>query len=277
MKTFRLIGTGLMAVLLCFAFTACDGDDEEDAPNDPPQETEKKLVKMTQFIKGHYADYYNTFYFEYDSQEKLSQYRYISTTQWGEKTDIKDFLHSENSIMSTNKNGDYIRYNLFNDKINIIQREESIYSDVYHLKYDASGYLSNITEGRSTDYITEFNFTWSGNKLIKYQTESGREHKYTYNSKTCKGFNPIFFFHGMNIEDCLLLLAHPELAGFKSNQLPSYREWGWNDKNEIRGTWAFNYELYPDGYLKKCIVTLDGSDGIEGDTWDYYEYTFTWE
>ena len=36
MKTFRLIGTGLMAVLLCFAFTACDGDDEEDNENKEP-------------------------------------------------------------------------------------------------------------------------------------------------------------------------------------------------------------------------------------------------
>lgn len=36
MKTFRLIGAGLLAVLLSFAFTACSGDDEEDNENKEP-------------------------------------------------------------------------------------------------------------------------------------------------------------------------------------------------------------------------------------------------
>jgi len=37
MKTLRLIGTGLFAVLLCCAFVSCSGDDEDD-PNPPGQE-----------------------------------------------------------------------------------------------------------------------------------------------------------------------------------------------------------------------------------------------
>ena len=278
MKTFRLIGAGLLAVLLSFAFTACSGDDEEDDSNNPPQETEKKLVKMTQFIKGYYGNYYNTFYFEYDNQGKLSRYKKHSITPWDEITDIKDFLYSEDAIMSANQNGDYIRYSLFNDRINIIQREESIYSDVYHLKYDASDHLSKWSCEQSPDWVEEFYFTWSGNKLCETEDEDNDIEKFTYNDKTCKGYNPLFFFHGMHIDECYLLLAHPELAGFKSNQFPSSISLVKRSRdNNLVGTWTFNYELYPDGYLKKCIVTLVGNDGQEGDTWDYYEYTFTWE
>ena len=33
MKTFRLIGAGLLAVLLSFTFTACSGDDDDDDGN----------------------------------------------------------------------------------------------------------------------------------------------------------------------------------------------------------------------------------------------------
>ena len=50
MKTFKMIGIALMAVLMCVNFTACSEDDPTGDSPTPKPTNEKKLVKIMSLI-----------------------------------------------------------------------------------------------------------------------------------------------------------------------------------------------------------------------------------
>ena len=134
--------------------------------------------------------------------------------------------------------------------------------------YNSSKQLVSLKTEDEYDgtYITTF--SWENNKMTKIANDYGTT-TISYSNKTCKGYYPLmaFFF----IDDLTpLFVAHPELIGMRSNQLPSKI----SSKYE-HGEYTTNisYTFTSDGYIESCTTqkTADNSDlGVE-------IYTFKWQ
>ena len=91
----------------------------------------------------------------------------------------------------------------------------------------------------------------------------------TYGTSCKKGYFP---FVATMIEDgCEILhMAHPEIAGMRTNQLPTKITW---IDNHGSGTGTPTYEFDKEGYISKIVEKETDSDG-SSDTWTC---TLTWE
>lgn len=120
---------------------------------------------------------------------------------------------------------------------------------------------SNRVVKVETDYDTT-TAIWDGDKLVSISYD-GHDNTLTYKESCKKGYFP---FTTSLIEDNYdaILVAHPELVGTRTNQLPASRTW--EDENE---TATFSYEFDKDGYISKIKAkSPDGSTQI---------YTLTWQ
>lgn len=267
MKTFRLIGMALLAVVMCANFTSCS-DDEEPAKNDDGVITnQKKLVELRMTDE--------------DGESIITEYSYgsngklISATHT-EQYDGSTHTHTNTFTWGANKvieicPGEAITYTLENGLITHIS-----YSDGGHLfnidfTYNANNQLVKL-QSDEEDYQS---YTWQGEKLTKVAWSFSDENIYelSYSGKTCKGYLPIMVW---SLDDSLPLLeAHPELAGMKCNQLPDKIY----SKDEIDETTAqYTYTFDKDGYLESCteVSTYKRLDNNETRTATTI-YTFTWE
>lgn len=224
---------------------------------------DKKLVQIVEedenYVEGKGKDI-DIYYFEYNNQGQLA-----SVT---EDDKVYTIEHSENLITSTRYKGDeryeIVTFRLSDEKI-ISGKEEHSSDIAYTHSYTyTSGHLSE-TRGE-LGYMT---FTWSGDKLIGgYKDVDKHDYPYSleYSGNTCNGYNPAIVI--MLASDIMYeaeyfpIITNPELAGFKTNQLPK----SMIENDEVTN---FTYEFDDDGYLRKCKAAED--DG------DYTIYTFTWE
>ena len=74
MKTFRLIGAALLAVLMCANFASCSKDEEKEEEDVPQYElvTDGKKLKKIEFtLSDHDSDFIEVWDFSYDSEGKL--------------------------------------------------------------------------------------------------------------------------------------------------------------------------------------------------------------
>lgn len=223
----------------------------------------KKLVQIVEeyenYVEGKGKDI-DIYYFEYNNQGQL-----VSVT---EDDKVYTIEYSENLITSTrykdNEKYEIVTFRLSDGRI--ISGKEDYSSDItYTHSYTyTSGHLSE-TRGE-LGYMT---FTWSGDKLIGgYKDVDKDDYPYSleYSGNTCNGYNPAIVI--MLASDIMYeaeyfpIITNPELAGFKTNQLPK----SMIENEEVTN---FTYEFDDDGYLRKCKAAED--DG------DYTIYTFTWE
>lgn len=271
MKTFRFIGVGLFAVLLSFTFTACGDDEEEDLPKDPTTENitpndstqnkptevpekNKKLVKI-RITEG--SSYHWEAVFTYHKQGRIS----TVVERLGEYSPkVYNIIYIGDSISIVDGGGYRTTNTLWDNKVLSTSSDCS----QYNLVYDT--HLINV-DGDIFDGDTFL--SWEGDKLIKFFETDYKEQHWTYDGKTCKGYNPVILMEAFY--EWFPAMAHPELIGMRTNYLPSSSLIEYNDGE--RASCYYTYKFDEDGYLKECIVETSSDEyGITVEA-----YYFTWE
>ncbi|MDD3039643.1 hypothetical protein [Bacteroides sp.] len=263
MRTFRLLGMALVAVMMCVNFVACSDDEEGDdtpAKNDDGIITnQKKLIE----IKETYDDETNTLIFSYDNKGRVISAVEKDSENSGSET--TNFTWGNNSIIATEDNRSII-YTLNGGLVRTSQGDG--YSTSY--TYNTSNNLSIIKEisSHSSNESYTNTLTWANNKITKYSTEGGSEYQYTYSGKTCKGWFPCLDNEVWDNLD-VVFYAHPELAGMRNSQLPDQIYSKYIDKGEYyddyyqeickyettyEETIKFTYTLNSEGYVESCTV-----------------------
>lgn len=313
MKTFRLIGMALLAVIGSVNFTACSSDDDEDNPiknNDGIVTHQKKLME----IKETDEDGTNTITFLYDSKGRLIS---VAESNYDKHdNEIFNITWGNNSITTTN-NGESTTHSLTEGLVRTSKNDYG--TDTY--AYNSSNQLIVIKETRDKAYDEgTSNYTWDNESLIKYTYNDGKDYEpnvyeYTYSGKTCKGWCPNIQDEAWDaIDNGLIFIAHPELVGMRTTQLPDQCYNKSISKNEYyndtfketykyesisEATAIYTYKLNSDGYVESLtmvetdVETYNSSfedkngDGIISDderniSNTYTEtyktvYTFKWE
>lgn len=271
MKTFRFIGVGLFAVLLSFTFTACGDDEEEDLPKDPTTENitpsdstqnkpaevpekQKKLVKLRRTEGGSYWEAT----FTYNKQGKIST---VTEHDDDDPTEVYNIEYRGDSISIVDDGDSRTTNTLWDNKVLSTSSKSNEDNDYYqhNLVYDT--HLINV-DGDTF-------LSWEEDKLIKFSEPYYKEQHWTYEGKTCKGYNPVILAEAF--DDWFPAMAHPELIGMRTNYLPSASSIEYYDGE--RATCYYTYKFDEDGYLKECIVkTSSEESGITVEA-----YYFTWE
>jgi len=264
MKTFRMIGMAMFAVLMCVNFAACSGSDNDEPEVDKESGVvinEKKLVEMK-------IDEGIIIAFTYDDKDKLvsakgteiyngKSYIYTYNYIWGNniiKHDGLTFTLADGLIQSTDSSDD---------------KDLSDATFTYNSSKQLTSFKDNYNESIST-------FVWSNNKITKktYESEWWNENTtIEYSDKTCKGYFPLMAWGDDMIDDNPLFLAHPELVGMRNNLLPIKI---YSSSKNSECTTEISYTFTKDGYIESCTSkeTEVDNDNTEVET---TIYTFKWE
>lgn len=266
MKTFRILGMALFAILLCVNLVACGGSDEPEVDDESGVVTnEKKLVEMSIVWSG---DESVTNTFTYDNNNRLISAKHTEFYNGKSHTNTKKYTWGSGIIIGNN-----ISYNLIDNLIKSTDSENS--GDLCNATFTYNSSKQLITCKDVQDYGTYITtLFWEGNKIIK-STFDNESSIYTtaisYTNKTCKGYNPIVIYFIDDLKH--LLFAHPELVGMRTNQLPSKAYAKWGDEEE---TTEFSYTFTNDGYIESC--TVKETEVYDGEIYtETTIYTFKWQ
>lgn len=223
MKTLRLIGMALFAVLMCANFVSCSSNDD-----DPTNENEstQKLISSLITPEG------DTFMFTYNEKKQL-----ISVVESGENNKI-EFEWSDTQIKATPTNkyeNSSVVYQLNNGVITSVQDNK--------VTYDKDKHLVSVNNNNT--------WTWSNENISKFvhEYDHRKPDTYTYSYYTDKeNKHPIIdvrsarlYYVGALEYDELLFMAHPSLLGKSNKNLIKSRTEG-NSAKE------YTYELDSNGY-----------------------------
>lgn len=245
MKTFRLIGLAVMAIMVSVNLSSCSKDDDPTKNDDGIVIGEKKLVQM--ILVNEEVGYYSTktYDFEYDSKDRL-----ISITITAVPNEFNNYPKRINYIWANNiiieQDGDYTNtYNIEGDLVNTIK--ESYGNDETELVSFSYNSKKQLTALKSTyiddgDTYTEY-YTWNNERLVLCD-----DIEFTYSGKTCKGYIP-FDFMDIGLEYYDLFVAHPELAGVRTSQLPDKKIY--DDGDIVEYSYAFDKDGYLESYTDK--------------------------
>ena len=241
----------IFAIIMSVNFTACSSEDDPTISDDGIITNEKKLVAVNE--SSTYDKVSVTF--SYDSKDRLSKIIriYSSNNNKVEST----WVWGNNTIMS----GSHI-FNLSEGHVVSTKWDE--------FKYNSSNQL--IFKGLSTDGSV---ITWENGKMMS--CDDGHTTFY-YDGKTCsKGYFPLIspaIFDRINCGagyyvdyEIGLFMAHPELCGIRTKQLP-YKVVK-DDGEDI----TLDYTFTKDGYIESCTLKTSREQGE-----DFIEIlTFEWE
>lgn len=261
MKTFKMIGIALMAVLMCVNFTACSEDDPTDeSPQYELVTSGKKLVKI-EFTFSYPSDFIEVWDFNYDSEGKLIEatftdnYENQTKTRYTWNNNIinvleKDYKNTEYEYTYNLKNGLVQDWN--NIKYNETGRPEKIMGST--IKWDNDKYTRISTPYQVSENLTAYVFT---------------QYYYAKNGTTCNGYYPFIPLGPVNEEKDFLFIIHPELAGMRSTQIPvSFLHSDAFYNITTQGT--YTHRLDDEGYISEFRKREEGD-------WYEYIYTMTWK
>lgn len=246
MKTFRLIGMALVAVLVCVNILSC-GKDEDVIMVAGNFADQKRLVKM----EG--VEVYNL---NAAPQEFCITFDYNDQGQVVEVVDdnFSDKYVWENNTIKTSAVYESLEYTttyvLVNGLVKQIIQESPYGSDKETLPYNK--------DGRYIGYDVE----WNGDKIVQY---FNGDYMYTpENYTTCsKGYFPL-----LDNGDALCM-AHPEIFGMRTTQLPvDYILTDCGTDRQYTGT--YEYEFDSEGYITKIVNNIDYGNKQS-------VYVLTWE
>lgn len=264
MKTFRLIGMALLAILISVNFEACSSEEleEPEKNEDGVVVGDKKLVQVKEYTDDNDS---KTFDFSYDSKDRLIS---LIRTYSYSSSDIRkqNYIWGNNTIFEQTED-DNTTFNLENNLVKTIQESDD--DDIISFLYNSSNQL--IAEYGTNNIIGNWkrNYIWDNNKLLSYDDYK----KYTYSGKTCKGYFPLIFPDDFS-EGYDLFLAHPELNGMRTQQLPDKVTTNYDHVTYIEN---YSYTFYKEGYLETCTVDIT-EQYLTGETFNSkIIYTFKWE
>ena len=256
MKTFKMIGMALMALIMCVNFVSCDNDDPTGDSPAPKPANEKKLVRVMQYIDNTRLG--STIEFKYNEQGYISEaiFSYNEGYGWKSSTYKCNWDYSNNSMIVLKEEQERYKYTLSNGKI--ISYTDQRWEESTYYTYDKNGY---IIDAESEEYTTTY--TWNNGKLSmenRGNEEKSNDTYIRYSQQTCKGYFPSLGDY-TSLDD--LYMVHPELCGAKMNYLPS-------TITDNSGTYTLNYEFDSEGYV--ISYSESHSEWGIGDT-----YEFVWE
>ena len=255
MKTLRFIGMALFAILMCVNLASCSSSGD-----DPTEEKEeggvvvnsKKIIKMTNESEkwGRY-----TYTFSYDTKGRLTE---ATNSHNGESYSNYSVVWGDDAIMVYHENGSKTTYSLENNLVQTNNIDE-IYT------YNKSNRIVKIEEDGGTH-----NYIWEGDKLMSTSFDDGYSSftRILSYGKSCKGYFPNIAI--MVWDDYCLYMAHPELIGARTNQLPTSETWTYISTREKENvTMTYTYEFDKEGYVTN--ITAKGTDGSTE------TYSITWQ
>ena len=276
MKTFRLIGAALLAVLMCANFASCSKDDDaattdgggnDEGGNQQVTVNEKKLVKMVGTL-SYDSDTYTytyTYTFSYDNEGRLSSA--IDTDDDGDKDSYKFIWGDDAVVVKCEHTGgygpDYTKTYTYTLKDGLVQSYVDDDNDTGTYSYNSS---NSLIKAEFTSKGYTINAVWNKDKLVSVRHSyanygSGTPSILTYGESCKKGYFPLIS-DIIGWED-VLFMAHPEIAGMRTNQLPN--TYSYADDEEF----SLTYEYDKEGYISK--IKMKDEDG------DSETYTLTWK
>lgn len=214
-----MIGMALFAVLLSVNFTSCTKDENLDGNED--FSNEKKLVKMVG-KDDESGKNQEVFTFKYDDKGRLIES--TGSFDFGEHTWTSHYTWKDNVIMIDD---DYA-IALENGRIKGNSDDETF---IYN------------SSNRITKYVGKYDtatITWDGDKIVSMYSYMGAM-TFTYGETCKKGYCPIIPYLMFQYDG--LSLAHPELFGARSKQLPT-----------MVGGILLTYEFDKEGYITKIYL-----------------------
>ena len=249
MKTFRLIGMALLAVVMCVNLASCSDDDEEPTKNDDGVITNQKQLMQIKMVDSETI----TWDFTYDSKGRLISINHAEKYNGRTERDITNYIWGNNTIIAEDDNSTRT-YTLDNNLVKSINDTDD-YSDWSNatFTYNSSNQLiavqNTYTDGTSVD-----TYTWNNGRITKLTyTENGSYYseedvyEYTYSGKTCKGYFPLY--SPSDNDD--IFYVHPELIGLRCSQLPDQV---YSKDDYYEETSKYSYTFDKDGYVESCTV-----------------------
>lgn len=269
MKTFRMIGMALFAVLLCVNFASCSTDDDDPTGN--PSVSEKRLARTMKYgIENGKEELNSIIDFKYNQENKLTAVyeRELYSDDW--HIDTQNFIWDANNSI-THQWG---KYTLTNGKVTKEHHYEAGQYDFYlYYDYDNDGHLKGCEYASEEDgeKVPAVIFTWENGNLTSFAEAddiNNPEMSYIYDNKNYNGFFPLFYEYTVWEDENYIFMALPELVGIKTKNLP---------KMIIDGsyTYDFEYEFDQDNYITSCTVNKKYY-GEHSYSEEYY-YEFAWE
>lgn len=265
-----MFGMAAIAVLMGVGFASCT----KENPDGNNKTGEKRLTKMVSV--GEWGNEIG-YIFTYNNDGKLNKAQYKD--EWwssanGVVTETYTFEYAWNGDIINITGYNSVALKLENGLIKSSKDSRDLNTCTYT-------YLSDRVSKIEEEDVSVTETTWNGDKLTKSVTRLGGSTD-EYKSKTIhsyegicqKGYCPLI---PIMIEDSsaegLLYVAHPELIGTQTTQLPaSYTSF------YVHGSTSANnvtYEFDKDGYISKINISTHFANG-EYD--DYSEtYVLTWE
>ena len=270
MKISGVLKMTLIILLWGLCFASCSKMD-----NDEFQATEKKLVKIIIDETSSHSDYF----FSYDNDGHLKEascYTSLQNTPVLYKYKYDWNTSSINVTETITINDDFIAQGSIYT-INILDglaRSISYNQDpteMGSIKYNASNRVSEYSDRNSNGIII-----WDNDKLLSVTCNFDSEDYYYISSFTygdqysIKGYSPLI--PEATITD-MLFIAHPELGGMKTNQIPVSETNTWTDTPDDIVITHYKYEFDNEGYISK--ITAERNINVK-DT-NVVVYTLTWE
>lgn len=246
MKTSRLLGMALLAILVSMNFAACGSDDDEgDTPiknGDGIITNQKKLMELKMTGDSEAV----TWEFSYDSKGRLASV--IHTEKYGSETDrdITNYTWSNNTIIA--EDGRSTRtYTLNDGLVKTIRDTDNKDWNNTSFTYNSSNQLIAAKDVDSHNYTYITTYTWENERITKVTYDDNSTTDISYSGKTCKGYFPLYTFD----DDDAIFYTHPELAGMRTTQLPDQM---YSKDKEYEETEKYTYALDKDGYVEICTV-----------------------
>ena len=250
-----MFGVAMFAIVMGVSLASCSKEDVEEMDDvaNSKKLTQLKVAQMTYSFSYDIEGKLTKIIQIYDTPEYVtdcftSEYYFVWDTD-SIKVDIVTTDYYDTSTFP-------ITYYLSNGIVQGCEGPKR--SDCY--TYDDSGRLSHRLKIFGSNY-TNTNISWDGNKVVS-ASDDNKNYTFDYDkkAKTCKGYIPSMLLG--NSSYGILFVAHPELAGLRTNKLPkSYKS---NYGNEL-----FSYEFDASGYISK-ITVHDSNQST-------FSYDLTWE
>lgn len=255
-----------MSVLMCASFTACSNDDDGSSGDDSGDKSGKKLTK----IFSTSPNYDERYTFSYDSDGNLSSAKceslYIDE-EYGNETEVEnyqfiwgdDVIKVRKNVVFQSEGG----YEWENEEDYMMYLRDGLVQFSDNDKTYTYNNSKKFVKGEDESYTTTA--IWDKDKLMAVESndDGGEGANLTYKTSCQNGYFP--FISSIIDFGCeILFMAHPEIAGMETKQLPASLE-TFNDMYEEEYSYiTFTYEFDKEGYISKINS-------------EYTTYTLVWE